>query len=82
MRTLIQDTSGRSDRETGFRDDPGTQDRGPRDLNRRSVERHQTDIFQKGSGSQFDIGARRQEFRQAVAFGVTYIRDAPPAEVS
>lgn len=33
------------------------------------------DIFQKGSGSQFDIGARRQEFRQVVAFGVTYIRD-------
>lgn len=32
------------------------------------------DIFQKGSGSQFDIGARRQEFRQVVAFGVTYIR--------
>jgi ATP-dependent Lon protease len=39
------------------------------------------DIFQKGSGSQFDIGARRQEFRQVVAFGVTYIRDAS-AEVS
>lgn len=33
------------------------------------------DIFQKGSGSQFDIGARRQEFRQVVAFGVTYIRE-------
>ncbi|ORV89766.1 ATP-dependent Lon protease [Mycolicibacterium iranicum] len=32
------------------------------------------DIFQKGSGSQFDIGSRRQEFRQVVAFGVTYIR--------
>ena len=31
------------------------------------------DIFQKGSGSQFEIGARRQEFRQVVAFGVTYI---------
>jgi ATP-dependent Lon protease len=31
------------------------------------------DIFQKGSGSQYDIGARRQEFRQVVAFGVTYI---------
>ncbi|ASN39990.1 TIGR02688 family protein [Arthrobacter sp. 7749] len=31
------------------------------------------DIFQKGSGSQFDIGARHQEFRQVVAFGVTYI---------
>lgn len=35
------------------------------------------DIFQKGSGSQFDIGARRQEFRQVVAFGVTYIRETP-----
>ena len=34
------------------------------------------DIFQKGSGSQFDIGSRRQEFRQVVAFGVTYIRQA------
>jgi ATP-dependent Lon protease len=34
------------------------------------------DIFQKGSGSQFDIGARRQEFRQVVAFGVTYIPQA------
>jgi ATP-dependent Lon protease len=33
------------------------------------------DIFQKGSGSQFDIGARRQEFKQVVAFGVTYIRE-------
>ena len=33
------------------------------------------DIFQKGSGGQFDIGARRQEFRQVVAFGVTYIRE-------
>lgn len=33
------------------------------------------DIFQKGSGSQFDIGARRQEFRQVVAFGITYIRE-------
>ena len=33
------------------------------------------DIFQKGSGSQFDIGSRRQEFRQVVAFGVTYIRE-------
>ncbi|QDZ16297.1 BREX system Lon protease-like protein BrxL [Humibacter ginsenosidimutans] len=32
------------------------------------------DIFQKGSGSQFDLAARRQEFRQLVAFGVTYIR--------
>lgn len=36
------------------------------------------DIFQKGSGSQFDIGARRQEFRQVVAFGVTYIRETWP----
>ena len=36
------------------------------------------DIFQKGSGSQFDIGARRQEFRQAVAFGITYIREHSP----
>jgi len=34
------------------------------------------DIFQKGSGSQFDIGSRRQEFRQVVAFGVTYIRES------
>jgi len=33
------------------------------------------DFFQKGSGSQFDIGARRQEFRQVVAFGVTYIKE-------
>ena len=32
------------------------------------------DIFQKGSGSQFDFGSRRQEFRQVVAFGVTYLR--------
>lgn len=39
------------------------------------------DIFQKGSGGQFDIGARRQEFRQVVAFGVTYIREKP-TEVS
>jgi ATP-dependent Lon protease len=38
------------------------------------------DIFQKGSGSQFDIGARRQEFRQVVAFGVTYIRDSSPED--
>ena len=36
------------------------------------------DIFQKGSGSQFDIGARRQEFRQVVAFGVTYIPENSP----
>jgi ATP-dependent Lon protease len=35
------------------------------------------DIFQKGSGSQFDMGARRQEFRQVVAFGATYIRQVP-----
>ena len=35
------------------------------------------DIFQKGSGSQFELGARRQEFRQVVAFGVTYIREIP-----
>ena len=34
------------------------------------------DIFQKGSGSQYDIGARRQEFRQVVAFGITYIYEA------
>jgi ATP-dependent Lon protease len=34
------------------------------------------DIFQKGSGSQFDMGARRQEFRQVVAFGVTYIKES------
>ncbi|WP_411815460.1 BREX system Lon protease-like protein BrxL [Gordonia sp. SND2] len=33
------------------------------------------DIFQKGSGSQYDLGARRQEFRQVVSFGVTYIRE-------
>lgn len=33
------------------------------------------DIFQKGSGSQFDLGSRRQEFRQVVAFGITYIRE-------
>ena len=32
------------------------------------------DIFQKGSGSQYDLAARRQEFRQVVGFGVTYIR--------
>ncbi|MCT2222983.1 BREX system Lon protease-like protein BrxL [Microbacterium paraoxydans] len=32
------------------------------------------DIFQKGSGSQYDLASRRQEFRQVVAFGVTYIR--------
>ncbi|WP_040162126.1 BREX system Lon protease-like protein BrxL [Mobilicoccus massiliensis] len=33
------------------------------------------DIFQKGSGSQYDLGSRRQEFRQVFAFGVTYIRE-------
>lgn len=33
------------------------------------------DIFQRGSGSQFDVGSRRQEFRQVVAFGVTYIHE-------
>lgn len=38
------------------------------------------DIFQKGSGSQFDIGSRRQEFRQVVAFGVTYIRETTAEE--
>lgn len=37
------------------------------------------DIFQKGSGSQFDLAARRQEFRQIVAFGVTYINDGKGA---
>lgn len=35
------------------------------------------DIFQRGSGSQLDFGARRQEFRQVVAFGITYLRDSP-----
>ncbi|GCE75652.1 BREX system Lon protease-like protein BrxL [Cellulomonas biazotea] len=33
------------------------------------------DIFQKGSGGQFDLGARNHAFRQVVAFGVTYIRE-------
>lgn len=33
------------------------------------------DIFQKGSGSQFDLGSRRQEFRQVFAFGITYISE-------
>lgn len=33
------------------------------------------DIFQKGSGSQFDLGSRRQEFRQVFAFGITYITE-------
>ncbi|UAK39178.1 BREX system Lon protease-like protein BrxL [Gordonia bronchialis] len=36
------------------------------------------DIFQKGSGSQYDLGARRQEFRQVVSFGVTYLREKSP----
>ncbi|GAA1197695.1 BREX system Lon protease-like protein BrxL [Brevibacterium paucivorans] len=33
------------------------------------------DVFQKGSGSQFDLGSRRQEFRQVFAFGITYIHE-------
>ena len=33
------------------------------------------DIFQKGTGSQFDLGSRRQEFRQVFAFGITYIHE-------
>ena len=33
------------------------------------------DIFQKGSGNQYDLGSRRQEFRQVFAFGITYIRE-------
>lgn len=33
------------------------------------------DIFQKGSGNQFDLGSRRQEFRQVFAFGITYINE-------
>lgn len=33
------------------------------------------DIFQKGSGSQYDLGSRYQEFRQVSAFGITYIRE-------
>ncbi|MCL6424048.1 BREX system Lon protease-like protein BrxL [Brachybacterium sp. JHP9] len=33
------------------------------------------DIFQKGSGGQFDLGSRRQEFRQVFAFGITYIKE-------
>ncbi|MCH1882874.1 BREX system Lon protease-like protein BrxL [Agrococcus sp. ARC_14] len=37
------------------------------------------DIFQKGSGSQFDLGSRRQEFRQVFAFGITYIREGKEA---
>lgn len=31
------------------------------------------DIFQKGSGGPYDLGSRRQEFRQVFAFGITYI---------
>nr|WP_229790578.1 BREX system Lon protease-like protein BrxL [Mycetocola manganoxydans] len=38
------------------------------------------DIFQKGSGSQYDLGARRQEFRQVVAFGVSYFRSGTEPE--
>ncbi len=34
------------------------------------------DIFQKQEGGWFDFGSTRQEFRQARAFGVTYIREA------
>ena len=33
------------------------------------------DIFKKGSGSHFDLNTRRQEFRQVLAFGITYIRE-------
>ena len=33
------------------------------------------DIFQKGAGNQYDLGSRCQEFRQVVAFGITYIRE-------
>jgi hypothetical protein len=33
----------------------------------------------EGSGNQFDLGARRQEFRQVVAFGVTCIRQVQGA---
>ena len=33
------------------------------------------DIFQKQEGGWFDFGSTRQEFRQARAFGVTYIRE-------
>jgi len=33
------------------------------------------DIFQKSSGSQFDLGSRRQEFRQVFGFGITYINE-------
>lgn len=34
------------------------------------------DIFQKGSGSPYDLGARRQEFRQVYAFGITYVNES------
>ncbi len=37
------------------------------------------DIFQKGSGSPYDLGSRRQEFRQVFAFGITYINDGEGA---
>lgn len=33
------------------------------------------DIFQKGSGSPYDLGSRRQEFRQVFGFGITYIKE-------
>lgn len=36
------------------------------------------DIFQKGSGSPYDLGSRRQEFRQVFAFGITYINEGSP----
>ncbi|RRD53425.1 BREX system Lon protease-like protein BrxL [Buchananella hordeovulneris] len=31
------------------------------------------DIFQKGSGSPYDLGTRHQEFRQVFAFSITYM---------
>ncbi|MGI6878036.1 BREX system Lon protease-like protein BrxL [Microbacterium sp. gxy059] len=37
------------------------------------------DIFQKGSGSPYDLGSRRQEFRQVFAFGITYINEGEEA---
>ena len=37
------------------------------------------DIFQKGSGSPYDLGSRRQEFRQVFAFGITYINEGEGA---
>lgn len=37
------------------------------------------DIFQKGSGNPYDLGSRRQEFRQVVAFGITYINEGKGA---